>query len=650
MAEVGVYYVTIMPDMSGFSSNILKELELASGTEDAGRRAGNGFMSGFGSMIMNAGSVLIGNLASQAANAMLAGIGNGIQRLDTLSIFPKVMENMGIDAESSAAAIERVRDSIVGLPTSLDDAARAVQRLTMSTGDIDRASEVFIAFNNALVAGAAPASLQASALEQFSQAVNKGKPDMLEWRSLMNAMPAQLNQVAMKMGLSAAELGEGLRQGTIPMDDFLDAIVELNTEGVGDFASFSEQVTAATSTIGVAMTNVRNRISQFWEGILGGVGQERIAGFINTMSEKLPEIGRTIGEAISGIISTFEELGGNEAFQSVVTSFGEFADSFSTVWNEDLKPTLEAFLSAITGDDIELSWENFNTWLNEVFIQTLNEISSLMTGLSMMFDAWHMFGTGELDLSDPSKYTDTTAYGAAGTPNANTLQNGIVWNPPVPEQKPEWVVRNEQWLEHVQGESTETNRGIQLGWERMGHRMGMSFGSIRIESSKTASAIKNDFSSIGKGANLSSFTSSITSGLSSAASSVETSVSKINGSLSKISSKTIDVNMHVFRTGINGLDIDYDLKSSNKKRISVHEFAAGGILDRPTFVAGEAGAEAVIPLTNPAYVRPFARAIATEMGGNGSIYVNAREVNSNAAIRRNVEGLTYASLRKAGML
>lgn len=649
MAEVGVYYVTIMPDMSGFSSNILKELELAAGAEDAGSRAGGGFMSGFGSMLLNAGAVLIGNLATMASQAMMAGISNGVQRLDTLSVFPNVMRNLGVDAGDAEEAILRVRESIIGLPTSLDDAARAVQRLTMSTGDVDRASEVFMAFNNALVAGAAPASLQASALEQFSQAVNKGKPDMLEWRTLMNAMPAQLNQIALKMGMSAAELGEGLRQGEIPLDDFLDVLVELNTEGVGEFASFSEQVKTVTGTIGVAMKNMTNRISQFWEEVLGGVGQQRIADLINGLSSKLPEIGKGIGGWIDSLIEKFDELGGNETLRGIVDAFTEFKDTFLTEWNEQLKPAIEDFLSMIMNEDIQLTWENFNTWLTEVFVQTLKEIESLVKGISGFMEGWFDYWNGDIDFSDPTQYTDLTQFGAAGTANANTLQNGIVWDPPVPDTKPEWVQRNEQWLEHVYGESQQTNHNIQLGWERVGSGTAKAIGIITVESSKMASAVRRDMKSIEGGISLAPFTSAVSSAMSNAVASVDDAVYKINASLSKLSNKTVNVALNVYKTGINGIAADYDLKSKN--RVNVVTFAAGGILARPTFVAGEAGAEAIIPLTNPTYVRPFARAVANEIGGGrGAIYVNAREVNSNAAIRRNVQGLTYATLRKAGML
>ena len=69
-----------------------------------------------------------------------------------------------------------------------------------ANGDIERSTDMFLAVNNAILAGNAPMENQAAALEQITQAYSKGKPDMMEWRTLMTAMPGQLKQVAKAMG------------------------------------------------------------------------------------------------------------------------------------------------------------------------------------------------------------------------------------------------------------------------------------------------------------------------------------------------------------------------------------------------------------------------------------------------------------------
>ncbi|MCL1929652.1 tape measure protein [Candidatus Saccharibacteria bacterium] len=185
---------------------------------------------------------VIANVVTNAWSKMTAQIDNAIKRFDTMNNFPRVMENLGIASDKSAAAIAKIADKLKGLPTALDSATLSVQRLVSKNGDIDQSVELFLAMNNAILAGGAPMDLQRAALEQLTQAYTKGKPDMMEWRSMMSAMPAQLKQVAAAMGyVNADALGEALRNGSESMDAFMDTFVRLNKEGIEGFASFEQQ-------------------------------------------------------------------------------------------------------------------------------------------------------------------------------------------------------------------------------------------------------------------------------------------------------------------------------------------------------------------------------------------------------------------------
>lgn len=134
----------------------------------------------------------IDKLISTAFNVINSSIDGAISRIDTLNNFPKVMSNLGIASEDSEKAVKKLSDGLQGIPTTLDDASLSVQRFTSVNGDVDKSTEYFLALNNALLAGGASADIQTTAMEQLSQAYAKGKPDMIEWRSLQTAMPAQL--------------------------------------------------------------------------------------------------------------------------------------------------------------------------------------------------------------------------------------------------------------------------------------------------------------------------------------------------------------------------------------------------------------------------------------------------------------------------
>lgn len=241
----------------------------------------------------------ITKLISTAMNTIKNSTDDAIKRLDTLNNFPKVMSNLGISAKESQKSIEKMSDKLAGLPTTLDQGASAVQRFTSANGDVEKSTDIFLALNNAILAGGASTEIQASALEQMSQAYAKGKPDMMEWRSLMTAMPAQLKQVADAMGYASAdELGESLRNGTVSMDEFMGTITKLNTEGLNGFQSFEEQAKNSTGGIATSITVAKTQIVKGVADIIKGINDGLAQANLPSISEIIASIGRKAKEVL----------------------------------------------------------------------------------------------------------------------------------------------------------------------------------------------------------------------------------------------------------------------------------------------------------------------------------------------------------------
>lgn len=232
-----------------------------------------------------------------AFNMVKNSMDGAIARYDTMNNFPKVMKNLGIATEDAQESIDLLSEKLVGIPTTLDQAAMAVQRFTSANGDVKKSTDIFLAVNNAILAGGASADIQASALEQLSQAYAKGKPDMMEWRTLMTAMPAQLNQVAKAMGyISSADLGEAVREdgGEAEFSRMIETIQRLNTEGVEGFANFEEQARGATGGIGTAMTNMKSRVTAGVTGLIEAIDKGLKENGIGGIAEIFDTLGTTI--------------------------------------------------------------------------------------------------------------------------------------------------------------------------------------------------------------------------------------------------------------------------------------------------------------------------------------------------------------------
>lgn len=297
----------------------------------------------------------ITKLIGTAMNQITGSVDSAITRLDTLNQFPKVMSNLGIGAEDAQKSIEKMSDKLSGLPTTLDEGARAVQRFTSKNSDVAKSTDLFLALNNAILAGGASSEIQSSALEQLSQAYAKGKPDMMEWRTAMTAMPAQLKQVATAMGyVDADALGEALREGSVSMDEFMDTITRLNTEGVEGFQSFEQQARNSTggiqTSITVAKTQVVKGVTDIIEAIntkLGEVGLGGIGDVISNIGKKAKEGLDDIAKLITGELSIGDYINaGIQSINGYITGFAQkIPDAMSTATN-----LINEVIKSITGN------------------------------------------------------------------------------------------------------------------------------------------------------------------------------------------------------------------------------------------------------------------------------------------------------------
>ena len=244
------------------------------------------------------GSLIAGGL-SKAMGLVSNNMDKAIDRFDTLNNFPKVMKNLGQSTEDSQKAIDKMAEKLSGLPTTLQDGALAVQRFTSKNGDVKKSADLFLAVNNAILAGGAPTGNQAAALEQLTQAYSRSKFELGEWKSLQIAMPAQLKQVANAMGyVSDSDLYEALKNDDVAMDDFMNTIMKLNSEGTNGLASFEEQARGSTTGIRTALTNLNTRVATGLAEMLKSVNKGLSKAGLGNIAQVADKVGMSIKNAL----------------------------------------------------------------------------------------------------------------------------------------------------------------------------------------------------------------------------------------------------------------------------------------------------------------------------------------------------------------
>lgn len=306
-------YVPIVPSMEGVGKAIEKAFGDASKTTGSktGQSIGQGLSVGFASKV-GAVAGITSNVFSKVASVVTSSLGSAVDRADQMNNFPKVMKNLGYSATDAAASIKKISDALDGLPTTSSAMTGMVQQLAPLTSNLDEATDIALAFNNAMLAGGASTMEQENALTQYTQMLSAGKVDMQAWRSIQAAMPGQLNQVAEAMmgaGHNANDLYEAMKSGKFSFDDFNKAVMDLNQNGFGKYASFAQQAKDATQGIGTAMENVKNRVAKAVQKVIDAVGVENIAGAINRFSSQFGKVGDAAAGMVTDVKKKFSEAG-----------------------------------------------------------------------------------------------------------------------------------------------------------------------------------------------------------------------------------------------------------------------------------------------------------------------------------------------------
>lgn len=338
MAEVGSAYLTIIPKFKSLKASIDDALSTAgsSAGTSVGERIGQNISRGIkrgestvkrSALVMGAAMGAFSSIAQRAMDVLQEHIGSAVNRLDTLKNYPRVMQSLGFSSQEASNSINKMSDRLQTLPTRLDDMTNTVKGIAVITKDLDLATDAGLALNDMLLASGSNQMICNAAMEQFRQMLSKGKPDMQDWKSLMQAMPGQIDQLAKSMlGANATAndlyeaLGGGGKKATISMDQLLHAMVKLDKNGGGSLTSFQAQAAEATGGINTSMSNLSNAFTKGLTSIMDAIGQKNIAGFLNSLKAAVDFTFRGIADVVKFVAPVFSTLA--QSIAAGAASFG----------------------------------------------------------------------------------------------------------------------------------------------------------------------------------------------------------------------------------------------------------------------------------------------------------------------------------------
>lgn len=371
MAELGVGYISIIPETSKITPGIKQALSGAAGSADAegtGRGIGTKLASGIGKTL----KIGAGSAAVAAGGVVAGGIAKGMGRLTGIENATQKLSGLGNSAEQVQSIMDNALASVKGTAFGLEEAASTAAMAVAAGVKPGEELEGILTTvaDTAAIAGASMADMG----QIFGSVAARGKLQGDDLMQLQSRGIPVLQLLAEQAGKTAEEISEMVSKGKIDFRTFADAM----EAGVGGSAQkMGETFQGSVANMGAALGRVgATALNPFFDLATGGFGS--VTDAIDGFNDRLKPVMSGVTDFLQGrAIPAMKEFG--QSWQTFLRAdstgafFGQAKSAFEQLYaaGQKLLPTVvnlgEAFGEAA-------GMLGLTAW--DVFLSTLKAASS----------------------------------------------------------------------------------------------------------------------------------------------------------------------------------------------------------------------------------------------------------------------------------
>ncbi len=307
----------------------------------------------------------------KALNMATQGLSGSFERYDTMQNYAKSMKALGLEADQTfkvfsgqkeaMTAIDNLNESVLGLPTGLDEIVAMQKVYAGATGEMVKSTKTAIAANNTFLASGM-GSREQRFMQKYLVALASGAElTTTQWQSMARIAPLAMRAVSEEMKYSDySQFTKDLHNGTIAGEEFLQTFIKVGTEG-----RVQEAANVMKTTFEGLSANVQNAFRRMGEGLLKAVddvfigmnGRNLIQNLLG-VDAKGQKVGKSVKDVIDGFSSSLQNwVRANPDF------FIDFLDTLKAFdWGGfvrgmgdgllQIANTLKSFMGFFSGEDV----------------------------------------------------------------------------------------------------------------------------------------------------------------------------------------------------------------------------------------------------------------------------------------------------------
>lgn len=212
---------------------------------------------------------LLMGVGYKALNMFTEGFGNAFERYDIMQNYARTLSAFGFSAEDAAKQVDKLNESVIGLPTGLDEIVAMQKVYVGATNDLTKATNIAIAANNTFLASGM-GSREQRFMQKYLVALGSGADlAATQWDSMFRIAPLAMRSISEELGYASDEYDDfrkSVKNGDIATRDFLNAFIKVGTSGkIADAANVMKMTWSGLTA------NISNATKRMGEGIIKSI-------------------------------------------------------------------------------------------------------------------------------------------------------------------------------------------------------------------------------------------------------------------------------------------------------------------------------------------------------------------------------------------